>query len=127
MIETYDRGVWGKDETLPDEYKKHEIGFDEDIEFTIGPEYEFHIDVYVAHDPSTSKYSFLVAIGNSNRVWEYLVTDWASLFMLVKEASPMIEDVRKQELFEMQEEEHQWKAKGLEKYQHRKHCGHIVD
>jgi hypothetical protein len=126
MIETYDRGVWGKDETFPDEYKKSDIGFDEGVEFTIGPEHEFHIEIYVAHDPSTSKYGFLAVIGNDNRLWHYLIPDWASLFMLVKEASPMIENAQKQELFEMQEEEHKWKAMDLEEYQYGKFCRHVV-
>jgi hypothetical protein len=55
-----------------------------------------------------------------------LIKDFASLLMFLKEMQPLLQDAREQQLYEMQEEEHQWRAKDRRiETGERGFCGHL--
>jgi high-affinity Fe2+/Pb2+ permease len=131
-METYDRGKWGKDARYPDDTEHHTKsdgewiykGYETAETISVGGEYGFHVNIYCSEEEA-SQYQFFAKIGNCNRCWDYLVTDFPSVLMLIREILPLIQEESTRISFEIQEEEHTWKAKELDPWQFRKHCAHV--
>lgn len=128
-MDTYNRGQWGKDDSYPDQWEinaNNQLVYSgyEGLPVEDLSEFRWEFKAYSSNGTGET-YEFLVIIGNVNAYWPYLVTDFPSLLMLIKEVLPLIDYSRKEALFDMQKEEHEWKAKDLGPSQYRKNCGHV--
>jgi hypothetical protein len=138
---TYNRGQWIEDHERSSEWevvgelgKLSYEGFDKSLpDISIGENSCLAMTVYVADD-SESKYQFFVIVETPLRgIGFFLVTDFPSLLMLAKELNPLWNMVKDGERFEMQEEEHAWKAIEERRFPHKtssirerdKQCSHI--
>lgn len=120
-MDTYCRGIWGKDDAYPDQFKLNGDtltykGFDSMCDFEVGDAaaclQAYHADV--EWEEGDVNYEFFVVFGNGNRSWGYLVPDLPSLLMLVKEVTPLIEGTQRKEMHEIRLEEHGWHARGVD-------------
>lgn len=138
---TYNRGQWGEDPGQENAWKPDGSANDnffnlysKRADYEFGNDYGFRVHIHNAVDYSI-KYPYAAYVGNGDVgvfAWVCL-PDFPSVFMLIKESLPIIQYEKRTEIWEMQEEEHQWKAIDEERYPRnkdrdedkKKRCGHL--
>ena len=134
MTDTYIRGTWGTDDAYDDEDVKWTgksqqfltfPGFDEEPpEILLGNEHSLHLRIYFSVNPE-EKYPFFAVFSTGNIENWYLIPDFPSVLMFIREVSPVIEAHQRQEQHEILLEDHAWKAKNFDPSIYRSHCTHI--
>jgi len=123
-MDTYSRGQWGKDDDFSDSFTFTKTDIESSPQIVMGPELQFHLEVH-AFLSETSKYLFLANLTDNDTFISVLLPDVGSLLMFMKEISPIIELSIKQELMEIQQEEHRLKMKTtIPSHLHDKFCHH---
>lgn len=133
-MDTYNRGQWGTDPEYNDDDVKWEgpsdswikyLEFDGVPEITVGDRFGLQVNVY-ASDDREARYLFFAEFHTpmGHSYW-YLIPDFPSVLMFIREVLPIITEEREQEAHDALMEEHRWKVRDAGSAILRKECAHI--
>jgi len=133
---TYDKGKWIENESMPSEYNYSSAkgliyaGYDSNPMWVAGVENAFQVKIHWPTDEhfDVTKYRYFIHVDTPFFGDGFLVTDFPSLLMALKELAPLFQDAREQELFEMRKEEHlAWAKDRRRETSDRRYCDHLLD